>query len=137
MPLPPAAQSVLVVDDFSDLRELYQHFLSLSGFRVVQAANGVEALRAARSDRPAVIVMDLEMPTMGGSEAARELKQDERTRGIPIIVLTGTSRASQLSDARAAGCTAVLRKPCMPEVLLEAIEHVLRGESVPSDLALP
>lgn len=130
-------QSVLVVDDFSDMRELYQQFLSLHGFRVVQAADGREAVSVAQSLRPAAIVMDLEMPAMGGSEAARALKQDERTKSIPILVLTGSSRESQLDDARAAGCAAVLRKPCMPEVLLEALKHVLRGEPVPIDLALP
>lgn len=130
-----ATQPILVVDDFSDMRELYEEFLGLNGFRVVQAANGVEALSAARDVKPAVIVMDLEMPMMGGSEAARALKQDERTKGIPIIVLTGTSRDSLISDAKAAGCAAVLTKPCMPEVLVEAIQHLLRGERVPNDLA--
>lgn len=132
----PTPQSVLVVDDLRDMRELYKEFLGLNGFQVVQAANGVEALSVAQSVRPAAIVMDLEMPTMGGSEATRALKQDERTKEIPIIVLTGSSRESQLLDARAAGCAALLRKPCMPEVLLEAIRHVLRGEPVPNDLAL-
>jgi two-component system, cell cycle response regulator DivK len=129
-------QSVLVVDDLRDMRELYKEFLDLNGFQVVQAANGIEALSVAQSVRPAAIVMDLEMPAMGGSEATRALKQDERTKSIPIIVLTGSSRESQLSEAKAAGCAALLRKPCMPEVLLEAIRHVLRGEPVPNDLAL-
>jgi CheY-like chemotaxis protein len=132
----PNPQSVLVVDDLSDMRELYKEFLGLNGFQVVQAANGIEALSVAQSVRPAAIVMDLEMPAMGGSEATRALKQDERTKSIPIIVLTGSSLDSQLSDARAAGCSALLRKPCMPEVLIEAIRHVLRGEPVPNDLAL-
>jgi CheY-like chemotaxis protein len=54
----------------------------------------------AQSVRPAAIVMDLEMPAMGGSEATRALKQDERTKSIPIIVLTGSSRDSQLSDGQ-------------------------------------
>jgi len=130
-------QSVLVVDDFSDMRELYQQFLGLHGFHVVQAADGREALSVAQQVHPAAIVMDLEMPTMGGSEAARALKRDQRTKDIPILVLTGTSRENQLADARAAGCAALLRKPCMPEVLLEAIHCVLRGEPVPNDLALP
>lgn len=127
---------MLVVDDVSDMRDLYEQFLALHGFQVVQAASGVEALDVAQSVRPAAIVMDLEMPTMGGTEATRALKHDERTKNIPIIVLTGSSRDSQLSDARAAGCDALLRKPCMPEVLLAAIEHVLRGEPVPNELAL-
>jgi CheY-like chemotaxis protein len=116
------------------MRELYVEFLGSSGFRVLQAADGMEALRAAKSVHPAAIVMDLEMPSMGGAEATRALKQDERTKDIPIIVLTGCSRDSQLSDARDTGCAVVLRKPCMPEVLLEAIKLVLKDEPVPSDL---
>lgn len=126
----------MVVDDVSDMRELYEEFLGLHGFRVVQAANGVEAVSVAQAVRPAAIVMDLEMPAMGGSEATRALQADARTKHIPIIVLTGTSRDSVLADAWSAGCVAVLRKPCMPDVLLEAIRHVLRGEPVPSELAL-
>lgn len=129
-------ESVLVVDDISDMRELYEEFLGLHGFRVVQAANGLEAVKVAQAVRPAAIVMDLEMPAMGGSEATRALQEDERTRDIPIIIVTGTGRDSLLSDVRSAGCAAVLRKPCLPDVLLEAIRHVLRGEPVPSELAL-
>jgi two-component system, cell cycle response regulator DivK len=128
---------VLVVDDVSDMRDLYMEFLELAGFQVVEAANGVEALRVAQSEQPSAIVMDLEMPTMKGAEATRLLRQDERTKAIPVIVLTGTSSKAELSNARAAGCTAVLRKPCMPDVLLEALRLVLRGEAVPRDLALP
>jgi CheY-like chemotaxis protein len=125
----------LVVDDVPDMRELYEEFLGLHGFRVVQAESGLEAVSVAQAERPAAIVMDLEMPAMGGAEATRALQDDERTKDIPIIVLTGTSRDSLLSDVWAAGCAAVLRKPCMPEVLLEAIRHVLRGEPVPRELA--
>ena len=124
------------MDDVSDMRELYHHFLDLHGFGVLEAEDGLQALRVAQAVRPAAIVLDLEMPAMGGTEAARALKQDEQTKSIPIIVLTGTSREDQVADARAAGCDAVLRKPCMPEVLLEAINYVLRGEPVPNELAL-
>lgn len=130
-------QSVLVVDDYGDMRELYHQFLSMHGFHVVQAADGREAVTMARAAQPTAIVMDLEMPAMGGSEAVRTLKQDERTKNIPVLVLTGSSRESQLAEAWSAGCAALLRKPCMPEVLLEAIQLVLRGEPVPLDLALP
>ncbi len=134
---PPPPPRVLVVDDASDMRALYTEFFDLNGFEVLQAADGKEALALALSVQPAAIVMDLEMPAMDGSEATRALKRDERTKSIPIIVLTGSSLETQLSDVRDAGCDAVLRKPCMPEVLLEALRHVLRGEPVPGELALP
>jgi CheY-like chemotaxis protein len=80
---------VLIVDDVQDNRTIYVLFLRFSGFRVVEAENGEEALAKATSLLPDVIVMDLSLPVMDGWEATRRLKRDPRTQKIPVIVLTG------------------------------------------------
>jgi two-component system cell cycle response regulator DivK len=129
------SRRILVVDDVNEMRALYVEFLTLNGFQVVQAADGRQALDVAFAEQPAAIVMDLDMPVIDGPSATRLLRADWRTKSVPIIVLTGTFLVERLQDVRNLGCEAILRKPCMPEVLLDAIEHVLRGEQVPDYLA--
>src|SRR5436853_1384595 len=80
---------VLVVDDYPDAREMYGEYLEYSGYEVVQAANGVEALQRAVDDAPDIILMDLSLPVMDGWEATRRLKADARTASIPVVALTG------------------------------------------------
>jgi CheY-like chemotaxis protein len=69
--------------------------------------------------------MDLSLPVMDGWAATRELKSDERTRGIPVIALTGRASAGSLRDAREAGCDGFLTKPCLPAALLATVRHVM------------
>jgi CheY-like chemotaxis protein len=116
---------VLVVDDFEDNRAMYAEFLGFSGYRVVQAANGKEALEFARELRPDAIVMDLSLPVMDGWEATRRLKADESTRGIPIVALTGHTLPGPSAEAKEAGCDAVLVKPCLPDRLVSKLEELL------------
>jgi CheY-like chemotaxis protein len=115
---------VLVVDDFEDNRAMYAVYLSYSGYDVVEAGDGVEAVDMATRRMPDVIVMDLSLPVMDGWEATRRLKSDDRTRHIPIIALTGHAHAGQSRDARAAGCDAFLAKPCLPELLVEKVREL-------------
>ena len=120
-----ANRLVLVVDDFEDNRAMYAVYLTYSGYDVLEAGDGQEAVEMAGARMPDVIVMDLSLPVMDGWEATRRLKADERTRHIPIIVLTGHAIAGQSGDARKAGCDAFLAKPCMPELLVEKVQELL------------
>ena len=79
---------VLVVDDERDLRTLLEFNLRQAGYQVAQAATGAEALARARSLRPQVIILDLNLPDVSGTDVCRLLKSDESTRGIPILMLT-------------------------------------------------
>ena len=115
---------MLVVDDNDDTREMYAHLLRSAGFEVRLAANGDEALAAA-DERPGVIIMDLAMPGLNGWEATRRLKTGERTKDIPIIVLTAHSLDHYREVAIAAGCDAFLAKPCAIEDLVAAIRRAL------------
>jgi len=116
---------VLLVDDYPDAREMYSEYLQFSGFDVVEAANGMEALQRAAEDAPDIILMDLSLPVMDGWEATRRLKADTRTAQIPVVALTGHALAGISEGARQAGCDAFVTKPCLPEDLVREIRRVL------------
>jgi two-component system, cell cycle response regulator DivK len=116
---------VLVVDDYQDAREMYAEYLSFSGFRVAEAANGLEALEKAFELRPDVILMDLSLPGLDGWAATRQLKTDDRTRDIPVVALTGHALAGASDGARQAGCDAFVTKPCLPDELVLEVKRVL------------
>ena len=118
---------VLVVDDFADNREMYSEYLSFSGYEVIEAKNGIEAIEAAQQRMPDIIIMDLSLPVMDGWEATRQLKANDRTRGIPIIALTGHALAGHSKGAMEAGCDVFITKPCLPERLMEEIKSMLKG----------
>ena len=118
------APVVLVVDDNDDTRAMYAHLLRSAGFEVMLAANGDEALAAAAA-QPAVIIMDLAMPGLNGWEATRRLKTGERTKDIPVIVLTAHDLDHYREVAVAAGCDAFLSKPCAIEDLVAAVRRAL------------
>jgi CheY-like chemotaxis protein len=120
---------VLVVDDFQDNREMYAEFLAYQGFRVIQAANGVEALDQAFTNHPDIIIMDLSLPVMDGWEATRRLKADERTHGIPVVALTGHAMHGHSKGAIEAGCDSFVAKPCLPDQLVAEIRKMLSSSS--------
>ena len=116
---------VLVVDDFADNREMYSEYLSFSGYDVIEAKNGKEAIEAAQERLPDIIIMDLSLPVMDGWEATRRLKADDRTRGIPVVALTGHALAGHSKGAKEAGCDSFLAKPCLPDQLVTEIRRML------------
>jgi two-component system cell cycle response regulator DivK len=120
---------VLLVDDYPDAREMYSEYLQFSGFDVVEASNGIEALQYALEAEPDIILMDLSLPVMDGWEATRRLKSDDRTAGIPVVALTGHALAGISEGARKAGCDAFVTKPCLPEDLVKEIRKVLESVS--------
>ena len=126
---PPLTQAgaplILVVDDLDDARFMYSLYLTTHGFRVVEAANGEEAIRLAREHRPALVLMDLGLPVMDGWEATRRIKADRRTRGVPVLALSGHAFPDSMKRAKAAGADAFLIKPCLPAIVLAKIKEIL------------
>ena len=123
----PRKPLVLVVDDFADNREMYSEYLAFSGYEVIEAKNGKEALDAAHDRLPDIIVMDLSLPVMDGWEATRRLKADDRTKRIPVVALTGHALAGHSKGAKEAGCDSFLAKPCLPDQLVAEIRRMLEG----------
>jgi CheY-like chemotaxis protein len=120
---------VLLVDDYPDAREMYTEYLEFSGFEVVEAGNGMEALQRAIDCTPDIILMDLSLPVMDGWEATRRLKADKRTASIPVVALTGHALAGISEGAKKAGCDAFVTKPCLPEDLVREIRTILESPS--------
>ncbi|XXF78652.1 response regulator [Myxococcaceae bacterium GXIMD 01537] len=125
---PPASDKkrVLVVDDFDDAREMYAEYLEFVGFEVATARNGAEAVEKAQEASPDIILMDLSLPVMDGWEATRRIKQDERTRDIPVMALSGHVFTGNAEQARDAGADDFVAKPCLPQDLESKIRNMLK-----------
>ena len=124
---------VLVVDDVAHGREICAEYLEFRGFRVATAEDGEEALVKAFELHPDVILMDLSLPRLDGWEATRRLKQDERTREIPVIALTAHALASAHEKAKLVGCDAVVTKPCLPKDLEAEVRRQLEARDARGD----
>jgi CheY-like chemotaxis protein len=122
---PAVAPLVLVVDDSEDAREMYGEYLVSSGFRVDHAADGEHALLKVLAVMPSVVVMDLSMPVIDGWAATRSIKTHPKTKGIPVVAITGHVTFENLNRATEAGADAVLVKPCLPRDLLAVVRSIL------------
>jgi len=118
---------ILIVEDQSDLRHLYATQLALSGFDVIEAGNGADAVTETTDRTPDIVLMDLSLPIVDGWEATRRLKSDRRTAHIPVLALTAHDGAGELERATRAGCDWFVPKPCPPDALIVEIRRVLAG----------
>jgi two-component system, cell cycle response regulator DivK len=125
-PMTEPKRSVLIVDDSPDGREMLAEYLTFRGFDVIEATTGEEALARARSHHPAVILMDLQMPGMGGWEATRQLKAEPATKDIIVIALTAHALTPDEAIARQAGCDGFIAKPFDITAVADAIGEVLQ-----------
>jgi DNA-binding response OmpR family regulator len=109
---------VLVADDDPDILELVSLTLERDGYEVAQARNGEEALRIASERTLHLAVLDLMMPGVDGHEVTRRLREQDRDRGLPILVLSAFAEDKQAARALAAGADGYIRKPFSPRELL-------------------
>lgn len=124
-------RTILLVDDHEDNRFALMMVLEREGYRALGAENGLRAVEIAREELPDLIVMDLAMPVMDGREAMLALRRDERTAGIPIVLLTAMALSIDRARLVSEGFDGLLVKPCMPPVLLAEVRRVL-GDDRPS-----
>jgi len=115
---------ILVVDDEPDIRGLLRDQLELEGYRVLEAGRALEAVEVARENPPDLITMDLMLPDLDGFEAIRLLRESERTREVPVIILSAMEMSAD--DTRALGPTGHLTKPFSRQELLAAVRANLR-----------
>jgi len=116
-------EKVLVVDDAEDTRELAAVALAASGFQIVAAANGLEAIVKAHTEQPTVVLMDINMPVLDGIEATRLLKAAPATRHIHVIA--HTAKAELLGGPVMRNFAHVLRKPALPNELVASVKAFL------------
>jgi len=119
-------ETILIVDDDEAMTEVLSRRLNQQGFETVTADSGVAGLAIARSQQPALIVLDLRLPDMGGFAVCQQLVDSPSTCHIPVIILSGMERPDIIRRSRAAGCDYFVRKPYDPNVLLVLIRQALR-----------
>ena len=107
----PKPHNILIVDDYEDNRQMMRKLLEMIGYRVLEADNGLDALRLTQQERPSLIIMDLGLPLLSGLDAARMIHETPETSEIPIIVLSAYDDADARDDAIASGCRGYLTKP--------------------------
>ena len=118
-------KKVLVVDDDDRVREMIEFRLTLFGYEVVQATNGQEGLVAVRREQPDLILLDVMMPELDGFQVCRRLKQDEATKGIPVVMLTAKAEAKDVTRAFESGADDYVVKPYDPAVLQAKVKKNL------------
>jgi two-component system cell cycle response regulator DivK len=119
---------ILIVEDQEDLRGVLRDLLSGSGYAVVEAADGQDGVAKARSARPDLILMDIQLPALDGYEATRRIKADPTLAGTPVIAVSSFAMKGDEEKARAAGCDHYVTKPYSPLQLLRTIRGVLGEE---------
>lgn len=118
-------RTILIVEDDPETRLFYCSALEGSGFRTDQAHNGHQALEKALKTPPDLILTDIAVPGLDGIELCRRLRADERTRGIPLLAITGYGDRDYSDRVRLAGADHVLTKPCAAERLVREARRLL------------
>ncbi len=121
-----AKEKILVVDDEEDILELLRFNLLREGYNVSCAASGEEALRLAQSEIPDLLVQDLMLPGIDGLEVTKILKNDSRTKDIPIVMLTAKGEEADIVTGLELGADDYITKPFSPRVLVARVRAVLR-----------
>jgi CheY-like chemotaxis protein len=114
--------TVLLVEDTEDNRQMMGRLLEMSGFRVVEATNGREAVEAAEREHPKIILMDLSLPFIDGLAATRKIRDLPGLKKVPIVAVSAHDTADFHHEALAAGCDAYLTKP----IDFSELEEVMR-----------
>jgi two-component system cell cycle response regulator DivK len=120
-------KNVLLVEDNPHNRKIFSGMLTHSGFVVIEAEDGHQALAAMEKQLPDVILMDLSIPGIDGWEVTRRLKANPRTQHVPIIALTAHAMRGDEERARAAGCDHYLAKPISPKKVVEEVRKILNA----------
>lgn len=118
-------KAVLVADDDADILALVAFRLERAGYRVIQASDGEQALRAALEHRPDLAVLDVMMPKLTGLDVTRAIRQNEETANMPVILLTARVQDADITRGFDAGADDYLRKPFNPQELRARVQAVL------------
>ena len=120
-----AAKTVLIVEDNELNMKLFNDLLEAHGYFTLQTKDGVEALRMARTHRPDLILMDIQLPEVSGLEVTKWLKEDDDLRSIPIIAVTAFAMKGDEQKIRDGGCEAYIAKPISVASFMSTVERFL------------
>jgi CheY-like chemotaxis protein len=124
-----SAKKILLVEDNNEVRELLALFMKRLGYKVVEAATGLEAIDRASTVQPDLIMMDLRLPAMNGAETTARLKANPSTRDIPLLVITASGAGMVTQSALAAGAAEILHKPIDVTTLSNVLRRYLSART--------
>jgi two-component system, cell cycle response regulator DivK len=116
---------ILVVEDTEDNRRIVHDLLSSVGYELIEAVDGVAGVALARSQRPDLILMDIQLPIIDGYEATRRIRAIPELAAVPIIAVTSYALSGDEAKTRAAGCDGYIAKPFSPRQLLAKVREFL------------
>jgi two-component system, cell cycle response regulator DivK len=116
---------ILIIEDQEDNRAIMRDLLTGAGFELIEAADGEEGVKLARSERPDLILMDIQLPVIDGYEATRRIKAIAELKSIPIIAVTSYALSGDEAKTREAGCDGYVAKPFSPRHLLAKVREFL------------
>ena len=116
---------ILVIEDTLDNRQIMRDLLSSAGYDIVEAVDGAAGVAMAATERPDLILMDIQLPIIDGYEAARRIKANPELAAIPIVAVTSYALGGDEAKARAAGCDGYVAKPFSPRELLAKVREFL------------
>lgn len=119
----PDSADVLVVEDDTQINELIGAYVQIAGYGYRSALDGAAALAAVRERLPSLIILDVMLPDTDGFEIAKQLKRDEKTASVPILMLTALDRQEQRERGLEAGAVKYMTKPFDPQQLIDAIHQ--------------
>ena len=123
------AYSVLVVDDDPMKRQLLRLILERAGFGVAEAADGTEALLSLENTVPDLMTLDVMMPRMDGFAVCERVRENPKTAGLPIIIVSARADGGSIREGLAAGANRYLPQPVMPDKLINTVNELLPPES--------
>ena len=121
-----AKNTILIVEDEADLVQVLAYNLEREGYAVIKAGSGEDGLKAAQTKRPCLILLDLMLPGIGGLDVCRLLKSDEKTRHIPVIMITARTEDADVVAGLELGAEDYITKPFSPRVLVARVRAALR-----------
>ncbi len=118
-------KTVLIVEDNELNMKLFHDLLDAHGYRTLQTREGMEALEIARSERPDLILMDIQLPEISGLEITKWIKEDDNLRHIPVIAVTAFAMKGDEEKIRDGGCEAYIAKPISVSLFLDTVKKFL------------
>ena len=116
---------ILIIEDQEDNRAIMRDLLSTAGYALIEAVDGEEGVRLARSERPDLILMDIQLPVLDGYEATRQIRAIADLKSVPIIAVTSYALSGDEAKTREAGCDSYVAKPFSPRELLAKVRALL------------
>jgi len=118
---------ILVAEDEADIRELIVYSLTFSGFEVVTAADGEEAVQKALEEKPDLVMLDIRMPKMSGYEACAKIKNSNELKDVPVVILSAKGQDSEIEAGLRVGAYEYILKPFVIDELVEKVRTIVDG----------